>query len=120
MATIGTRINTWLRGKFIGRDEFGNSYYQERREPKGRRAKRWVVYKGLPEPSKVPPHWHGWLHYTHDTVPVEGQKIKDHEWQKDHLPNPTGTAQRYLPEGHLMNKGERAAASADYVAWKPE
>ncbi|MDG2480772.1 MAG: NADH:ubiquinone oxidoreductase subunit NDUFA12, partial [Alphaproteobacteria bacterium] len=30
MATIGTRLFTWLKGESVGRDEFGNSYYREK------------------------------------------------------------------------------------------
>ena len=119
MATIGTRIFTMFKGQFVGKDEFGNEYFHERRDPKNRRRKRWVVYKGAPEPSKVPPHWHGWLHYTHNEVPIEGQ-IKRHDWQKEHLPNLTGTAARYLPSGHILKGAKRQKTAADYVAWKPE
>lgn len=120
MATIGTRIYTAIKGQYVGKDEFGNEYFQERKKPKNRRRKRWVMYKGTPEPSKVPPHWHGWLHYTTDNAPVEGASIKRYDWQKEHLPNLTGTSARYLPDGHILKGGKRAKNVADYVAWKPE
>lgn len=120
MTTIGTRLYTLFSGQYVGRDEFGNSYYKQRRPEKGKRTKRWVIYKGLPEPSKVPPHWHGWLHYTTDQFPAEGQVIKQYEWQKEHIPNATATASRHLPAGHALKGGRRASNSADYVAWKPE
>lgn len=120
MATFGTRLFTLFRGQYIGRDEFGNTYYQERRARKGAKPKRWVVYKGIAEPTKVPPHWHGWLHYTTNQVPLQGKPSKNHDWQKDHLPNATGTKARYVPHGHISKGGKRAASSADYVAWKPE
>ncbi|MBN67014.1 MAG: NADH:ubiquinone oxidoreductase subunit NDUFA12 [Rickettsiales bacterium] len=120
MATIGTRIHTFLHGNLVGRDEFGNRYYEEKRIPKNRRRKRWVIYKGVAEPTKVPAHWHGWLHYTHNKAPVEGAPVRQHAWQKEHVPNLTGTAGRYLPKGHVLNTGERAKTTADYTAWKPE
>lgn len=120
MATIGTRLFTLLKGQYVGKDEFGNEYHQERKTPKNRRRKRWVMYKGAPEPSKVPPHWHGWLHYTTNQIPVEGTPVKKHSWQKDHQPNLTGTDARYLPSGHVLKGGKRAPTAADYVAWKPE
>lgn len=119
-ATIGTRIHTWLHGQYVGKDEFGNQYYQSRREPKSGRRRRWVIYHGMPEPSKVPPHWHGWLHYTAKRAPIEGQPVKQHKWQKDHLPNLTGTPARYVPKGHVLSGGERAKTAADYVPWRPE
>ena len=33
-----------------------------------RRRKRWVIYNGVVEASRVPADWHGWLHYTNDTA----------------------------------------------------
>ena len=119
-ATIGTKLFTFISGQYVGKDEFGNKYYQARKTPKTGRRKRWVMYKGMPEPSKVPPHWHGWLHYTVDTPPVEGVPVSKHAWQKPHLPNATGTDARYLPQGHVLKGAKRAANSADIVAWKPE
>ena len=86
MATIGTRLHTLFKGKFVGKDEYGNAYYEERKVPKGRRRKRWVIYNGQPEPSKVPAHWHGWLHYTTDKAPITGESPYKHKWQKEHQP----------------------------------
>lgn len=116
---IGTKLYTIFKGKKIGFDEFGNRYFTERSTPHGRRRKRWVMYKGMPEASKVPAHWHGWLHYTTDAVPESGKAPKPYAWVKEHVPNLTGTQGRYLPEGHVSKGGKRASATADYVAWKP-
>ncbi|MEC7515455.1 MAG: NADH-ubiquinone oxidoreductase subunit NDUFA12 family protein, partial [Pseudomonadota bacterium] len=45
--TIGTRIFTWLNGKLVGSDRFGNRYYVNKGGDGARgRQKRWVVYKG--------------------------------------------------------------------------
>lgn len=123
MAThLGTRLYTFMQGQYVGKDEFGNRYYQQRRAPKAKllRRRRWVIYQGQPEASKVPPSWHGWLHYTVDHPPVDGQASRQHKWQKEHLPNLTGTTARHLPKGHLERGGQRAASASDYVAWKPE
>ena len=119
-ATFGTKLFTFFSGQYVGKDEYGNRYFQERKKRKNRRQKRWVIYNGIAEPSKVPPHWHGWLHYTHDTPPIEGEAIKKYSWQQEHLPNLTGTVNRYLPKGHVLKGAQRAKNSADYVAWKPE
>ncbi len=119
MATIGTRIFTWLKGGYIGSDEAGNRYFEGRKAAADGIKKRWVVYAGLPEPSQVPAHWHGWLHYTTDIVPTN-DITKRHAWQKPHRPNMTGTSERYLPPGHLEKGGKRdASASGDYEAWRP-
>lgn len=120
MTTLGTRLYTLMHGQYVGRDEFGNLYYHERKQPKARRRKRWVIYNGMPEPTKVPPHWHGWLHYTVDTSPVDGMAHKRYKWQKAHIPNLTGTDSRYVPKGHIMRGAKREKNAADYVAWKPE
>ena len=72
MARIsGTRIYTALNGLQVGEDDQGNRYYVERHEPQGRRRKRWVIYNGEREASRVPPEWHGWLHYMVDETPDE-------------------------------------------------
>lgn len=112
--TIGTRWFTWRNGEFVGKDELGNSYYQQRN---GNR--RWVIYNGISEPSSVPPDWHGWLHYTVDTPPTEEQ-YQAKSWQKPHKANMTGTRYAYRPPGSTLAPGERPQATGDYEAWKPE
>jgi len=74
--TLGTRLLTWLRGELVGSDAYGNRYYRDRgatplRRGGGRfsREKRWVIYNGEPEASKVPPEWHAWLHHTVNELP---------------------------------------------------
>lgn len=115
--TIGTKIYTWLNGREVGQDQFGNTYYEHKSEPSaGARRKRWVIYKGLNEASKVPPEWHAWLHYTAE-APLDGGP--DYEWQKEHLPNLTGTRYAYRPPGHVLAGGKRDAATGDYEAWTP-
>ena len=115
---IGTLLFTWVHGRYIGRDEFGNRYYEARRAHKAEsHRRRWVLYQGVAEPSKVPAHWHGWLHYTLAAPIVETRQ--KYRWQKPHLPNLTGTKGRYLPAGHISKGGARAAASADYEPWNP-
>lgn len=117
MANLATRLTTMLTGKKVGVDIFGNAYYEERGRVKNRRRKRWVMFKGIVEPSKVPPEWHGWLHYTLEKPLPEKQL---YAWQKPHLPNLTGTLGRYLPKGHLLRGAKREHTTADYKAWKPE
>jgi len=116
--TIGTRLYTWLRGELVGTDEFGNQYYQDRKQVQGRRRRRWVIYNGVAEASRVPPDWHGWLHRTTDTPPpAEG--LPKRPWQKEHVPNLTGTPEAYRPAGHVLSSGRRAKATGDYEPWTP-
>jgi NADH:ubiquinone oxidoreductase subunit len=118
MTTLVTRLKTFLYGKRVGKDSFGNRYYEERIVPKRRRRRRWVVYSGPDEASRVPPVWHAWLHYTIDTPPT-GTTIHAPAWKKDHMPNVTGTARAYRPPGHTLQGGRRDKATGDYEPWIP-
>lgn len=116
--TIGTRLFTWLRGEAVGTDQFGNQYFQDRKQIAGRRRRRWVIYNGEAEASRVPPDWHGWLHYTVDAPPPK-DGLPRRDWQKDHQPNLTGTAEAYRPPGHVLASGRRDKATGDYEPWTP-
>jgi NADH:ubiquinone oxidoreductase subunit len=114
--TIGTWLFTKMRGDPVGTDAEGNRYYQDKRPIAGRRRKRWVIYNGVAEASRVPAEWHGWLHYTTDALPpADGVARKT--WQKDHLPNLTGTHHAYLPPGHAQAVGDKP--KPPYEAWRP-
>jgi NADH:ubiquinone oxidoreductase subunit len=115
---LGTNLFTYFKGKHVGTDALGNRYFTERRPASGKRARRWVMYKGEVEPSRVPPEWHGWLHYTHDTLPTETPQ-PHYAWQKPPKANMSGTTQAYVPTGHLLKGGKRAATTADYEPWTP-
>lgn len=116
--SLGTRLYTWRNGELVGEDEFGNRYYREKKVASVRDAKRWVMYKGEPEASKVPPQWHRWLHKTTDEVPSGTPSLRP--WQKPHLPNLTGTELAYRPPGHALAGNRRDKATGDYEAWTPE
>ncbi len=118
MANLWTHILTSARGKFVAADSFGNNYYIERWARRGLRRRRWVVYNGEVEASRVPPEWHGWLNYTIDEPPVEGG-VPHRDWQKPHQANPTGTDHAYRPPGHLLAGGRRDPATGDYEPWAP-
>lgn len=115
-ATFGTRWFTRRRGEKVGEDDQGNIYYKERDGGK----RRWVIYKNGPvEASRVPPEWHAWLHRTVDVPPSE-QPPETKSWEKPHIPNLTGSAEAYIPGGHLQAGGKRQATASDYEAWSPE
>ena len=114
--SVGTSLFTWIKGELVGTDREGNRYYTERKGRVGRRRRRWVMYKGKVDPSRVPPEWHGWLHYTVDKpLPTP----EDKPWIKEHQANSTGSSNAYLPPGHDRRGGVRAAATGDYEAWEP-
>jgi NADH:ubiquinone oxidoreductase subunit len=117
--TWGTRLTIWRQGRFLGKDEFGNRYYVQKRGvgPLGV-PRRWVIYEDSAEPSKVPPDWHGWLHYTVDQPPTEVGYVSL-PWQKPHEPNMTGTGRAYRPAGSILASAERPKATGDYRPWRP-
>jgi len=116
---IGTMIYTWLNGVLVGTDQFGNRYYRARKGKLYGRERRWVLYRGDVEASRVPPEWHAWLHHT-TSEPLSEEAAESKPWQKEHLANQTGTAGAYRPQGHAYRGGERAAATGDYEPWIPE
>jgi NADH:ubiquinone oxidoreductase subunit len=125
--SLGTRLFTWLHGELVGTDRFGNRYYRDKRGAKAKvgaglsKERRWVLYDGEAEASKVPPMWHAWLHYSVQQPPVEGAEdpARIYGWQKEHLPNLTGTTEAYRPPGSLLAGGQRAPATGDYEPWRP-
>lgn len=117
--TIALRIYTWLKGELVGTDEFGNRYYLGRGRRLQGRERRWVIYKGEAEASKVPPEWHAWLHHT-VSAPLSESAAQPRPWQKEHVPNLTGTAAAYRPRGHALRGGRRAPSDGDYEAWRPK
>jgi NADH:ubiquinone oxidoreductase subunit len=113
-ATLGTWLNTRLSGRLVGEDADGNRYYTDKA---GRR--RWVIYAGETDSSRVPPEWHLWLHHSRAEPPSE-VPLPAKAWEQPWRPNPTGTAAAELPQGALRAGGVRAAATADYRAWTPD
>jgi len=110
--TLGTQLFTWRNGVKVGEDEAGNAFFQTR---DGKR--RWVIYNGEAEASRVSPDWHGWLHFTWNDPPTKAG-LTHKAWEKPHQENLTGTAAAYAPPGSI-----RRAAPADrrdYEAWQPE
>lgn len=117
-ATFGTWLGTATKGKRVGHDAEGNVYY-EGGKTVGGLPRRWVMYNGLNDASRVPPEWHGWLHHMIDDVP-ENALPPAHIWEKAPSRNLTGTVHAYRPAGAPEAGGERAAATGDYQAWSPE
>jgi NADH:ubiquinone oxidoreductase subunit len=110
--TLGTQLLTWRTGVKVGEDAQGNVFYTDRA---GKR--RWVIFNGVTEATRVSPEWHGWLHHTwHDTP--EDKPLVHKPWEKDHLPNLTGTPLAYAPAGSIRRVDP--APRSDYEAWRPE
>ena len=110
--TLNTLVWTRLYGEKVGEDEQGNVYYQS-----GNGERRWVIFNGEAEASRVSPDWHGWLHHTYDAPPTE-KPLERKSWELPHQPNLTGTLQAYAPAGSL--RATTPVDRSDYEAWQPE
>ena len=113
-ATVGTSYFTWRNGRQVGSDLYGNLYYEGKKD-----GRRWVIYNGPNDASRIPPDWYAWMHRQIDGLPDEALPPRP-KFLKDPTPNLTGTPMAYRPSGALERGGQRAAASGDYQAWTPE
>ena len=125
-ATIGTSLFTSLKGEKVGTDAQGNTYFRARNKRNMAKdgsyicaERRWVIYEGANDASRVPAEWHGWLHGSFDDVP-ESHLPPAKIWETDYTPNATGTLDAYRPQGALERGGKRVRAVGDYEAWTPE
>jgi NADH:ubiquinone oxidoreductase subunit len=111
-ATLNTALFTARHGVKVGEDDQGNVFYQSR---DGKR--RWVIYNGEAEASRISPDWHGWLHHTWDAPPTEAP-LRRKPWERPHQPNLTGTPAAYVPPGSIRRA--EPVPRRDYEAWSPE
>ncbi|MGE0179073.1 MAG: NADH:ubiquinone oxidoreductase subunit NDUFA12 [Sphingomonas sp.] len=113
-ASVTTAWFSWRHGRGVGEDQFGNRYFEAR---KG--GRRWVIYSGSNDVSRVPPEWYSWL-----TGQLEGPPDEvlppPPAFLRQPTPNLTGTPAAYRPPGALERGGRRAAATGDYQAWTPD
>jgi NADH:ubiquinone oxidoreductase subunit len=80
-------------------------------------VKRWVIYNGYADSSKVPASWHSWLHHVTDSIP--NRETQKKSWHKNHLPNLTGTDLAYKPPGSLLNTSNTPSENKYYTSWDP-
>ena len=102
--TLGTRIQTIISGKFVGKDSIGNKYYENKA------GKRWVIYNGEIDATNIPDEWYSWMHYTKNKI-ENLHELKKYNWQKKHISNKTGTSQSYHPKKNNEIKKK-------YKTWK--
>ncbi|MEO5972091.1 MAG: NADH:ubiquinone oxidoreductase subunit NDUFA12 [Sphingomicrobium sp.] len=114
-ASWGTAIFSRRNGEEIGRDVAGNIYFKHRKDP----ARRWVIYHGANDSSRVPPGWNAWLRGTIDELPDAGLPPR-RRFERTPEPNLTGTMAAFRPDGSLAAKGVRPAATGDYQPWTPD
>ena len=114
----GTKIYTWIYGNLVGVDKFGNKYYSNVKDFSDLNAKRWVIFNGIIEATKIPPHWHAWLHKSIDKPPLN--YTHKYSWQKNHEQNKTGTEDAYYPDSYPLSKSyNENTIKSDYESWSP-
>jgi len=104
-------LRTLWQGRLVGKDSQGNKYYEDKRTKRYGKPRRWVIYQGRAEASKIPPEWHGWLHFTSSDI---AEFRPRYAWEKEHVPNLTGTPYAHKPKGA---QGE--IPTQKYEPWKP-
>ncbi len=111
--TLNTKLFTARKGVKMGEDEQGNVYYRTAND-----SKRWVIFNGEVEASRVSADWHGWLHRTFDEIPSQ-KPLVHKDWEIPHQENVTGTALAYAPAGTIRAAGKAPLDRSDYEAWSP-
>ena len=110
--THGTQLFTWRNGVRVGSDAQGNVFYRTKDD-----SRRWVIFNGLIEASKVSPDWHGWLHRTWNEPPTD-KPLAHKAWERPHQENLTGSTAAYAPTGSIRRS--ETTARTDYEPWVPE
>ena len=100
-------------------DEIGNLYYSNNVNYNDLNAKRWVIFNGEIEASKIPPHWHAWLHKSIDIPPLNYSNINIHgkKIMKKML---TGTDKTLIIQILILyQKTINLMHTSDYETWNP-
>ena len=113
--TVGTKLYTYLKGKKVGEDYFGNYFYESRDK-----KKRWCIYFYQSDASKISPEWNSWLRFISVASPKDNSTT--HKWQRQFNGNLTGLDSAYKPRRVRTGSSEEDLDSyqSDYKAWKPE
>ena len=114
-STVGTNFYTFLKGKKVGEDHFGNSYYESKDK-----QNRWCIYSNQSEASRISPEWNSWLRFISDSSPEGNEMV--YKWQKVFNGNLTGIEGAYKPVIVRASSSKEVLDSyeSDYQAWKPE
>jgi NADH:ubiquinone oxidoreductase subunit len=111
-----TFIKLCFTGKLVGQDEYRNKYYELKSKDYLGRKKRICIYDGIVEASKIPAHWHSWMHYS-SKKPIEYKHLF---WMKSHVPDVTGTLHAFLPNKHTqfnLHGKSSINNNKDYTPW---
>ncbi|TDL29803.1 NDUFA12-domain-containing protein [Rickenella mellea] len=102
-------------GRFVGRDQFGNRYFENlnaEEEVPGRH--RWVDYSQHEyNATQVPAEWHSWLSHIRKDPPTEDAVMQNLSppWKAPWTENLTGTRGAYRPYNTVAPK---------ILTWEPK
>ena len=103
--TFGTRLQIFFSGKLVGQDKNGNKYFESKS------GRRWVIYNGEVEASKIPNEWYSWMHHMNNKIQND-HDLKKYDWKKEHLPNQSGSSNSYHPKKY------NNVIKKKYKSWK--
>ena len=90
-------------GTLVGTDEFGNEYYENKKDIVNR--DRWVMYrKWDSDASQVPPEWHQWLSKFTDDLPTSSEFPKKPFFTPKFRENLTGTSAAFKTYSTTVSK----------------
>lgn len=110
--SLGTQLFTARFGEKVGEDGEGNVFYRNADD-----SRRWVIYNGQNDASRIGPEWFGWLHQMYPKPPTE-EPMLHRAWEKPHQANLTGTEGAFLRQGSIRRSDVKPVS--DYEAWSPE
>lgn len=104
---LSSLIYAKLFGQYVGSDIYNNQYYVITRTGQ---QKRWVIYNGIYDPSKIPVEWHRWLHFNQALIPINYSQ----KW----IPNVTGT--HFIQNSITSIENIPQSALRCYENWSPD
>ena len=100
--SLGFKIYSYLNGKVVGKDTFGNTFFVSKKKL----SKRWVIYSKGFGPASLPTNYHNWLHSTTDELPYFDKDVER-----------TESIVRRRVKKHVIIK---KASSQGYTSWQPK
>ena len=94
----------------------GNIYYQDKKDA----ARRWVIYAGDNDGSRVPPDWHAVAARDDRRTARQRRCRRCASSRQAPTPNLTGTMAAFRPDGALGWGRSGPPSTGDYEPWMPE
>ena len=113
---LGTLIYSFFYGKKVGEDKNGNKFYIHKFNFK----RKWVIYNKVVDPTSLKVAWQLWLTNNKKEVPSDINDNKIYMWQKEKVPNYSGTKNSYHPKKYknLSQKNKKSKSLKEI--WSPE